>query len=64
MRKLLAIVAICALLSGCAHRAKMDNMPECVTEDSVSCVWHANRHGNGQGLSFYTDADGNPTYIN
>ena len=27
-------------------------MPECATEDSTNCFWHASEHGNGQGTSF------------
>lgn len=34
-------------------------LPPCATEDSVSCVWDASQRGNGQGRSFWTDADGN-----
>lgn len=35
----------------------------CATEDSVSCYWDATKHGNGQGRSFVTDAEGNVTYL-
>ena len=38
-------------------------LPECVSEDSVSCVWHAERHGNGVGRSFTTDANGEPHFF-
>lgn len=27
-------------------------LPECETEDSHDCVWHADVHGNGEGHSF------------
>ena len=35
----------------------------CPTEDSSSCVWLADVQGNGEGRSFYTDADGVVTYL-
>lgn len=27
-------------------------LPECATEDSTTCVWHADTQGNGEGKSF------------
>ena len=41
----------------------VERMPECPTEDSVSCVWHADQHGNHQGRSFWTDAYGTVHYL-
>lgn len=35
---------------------------ECVSEDSVGCTWHAERHGNGSGLSFDVSLSGVVTY--
>jgi hypothetical protein len=41
-----------------AERDPRPALPECVTEDSPSCVWHAERHGNGLGVSFVADDQG------
>lgn len=35
----------------------------CASEDSVSCVWHAPTRGNGRGMSFVTDDQGNIHYV-
>lgn len=37
--------------------------PACATEDSTGCYWDAATQGNGQGESFYTDAEGNTYYL-
>lgn len=37
--------------------------PSCATEDSVSCYWDAGRRGNHRGYSFWTDAAGDPHYL-
>jgi hypothetical protein len=37
--------------------------PECRTEDSVGCVWHAEQHGNHKGHSFWTEANGTVHYM-
>lgn len=38
-------------------------LPPCATEDSASCYWDASARGNGEGRSFYTDAEGNVYYV-
>lgn len=37
--------------------------PSCATEDSTACFWDAATQGNGQGESFYTDANGTTYYV-
>jgi hypothetical protein len=37
--------------------------PECRTEDSAGCVWHAERHGNHIGRSFWTEPNGTVHYM-
>lgn len=38
-------------------------MQPCEYEDSVNCFWDAQTRGNGEGMSFTVDADGNVTYV-
>jgi len=38
--------------------------PACQTEDSNGCFWDAEKSGNGLGVSFYADEDGNVYYMN
>jgi len=45
---LLAIMAMNFVLAASA----LATLPDCPTEDSNWCVWHADRQGNGQGSSF------------
>jgi hypothetical protein len=71
-RKILAYViigAILVLLPAAAwskvvlgSTSKTD-LPDCPTEDSINCYWDAKTQGNGQGRSFWTDADGNVHYL-
>jgi len=37
--------------------------PACETEDSNGCFWDAEESGNGLGVSFYADEDGNVYYM-
>lgn len=46
-----------------AQPAPEPRTPACATEDSTGCYWDATTRGNGQGESFYTDAEGNTYYI-
>lgn len=39
------------------------SMKPCQYEDSTSCFWDATNQGNGHGRSFYSDANGNVTYV-
>lgn len=41
-----------------AVEAPLTGTPACATEDSRDCLWDASTQGNGQGESFYTDANG------
>lgn len=61
--KIALVTALLAstILVGCGE--KEDRLPECVTEDAKGpCVWHADQSGNGSGLSFDVDGDGNVRY--
>lgn len=46
---------------------KATELPECDSDDGSSdanaCIWHADRHGNGQGDSFWIDEKGEVHYI-
>ena len=52
-----------AITSTAASHAPVPTIPACATEDSTSCYWDATTQGNGQGESFYTDAEGNTYYL-
>lgn len=62
MRRLLAygVIAV-VVLTGCKPEAttRPQDLPPCPTEDSgTNCFWDAKTQGNGQGHSFWVDADG------
>lgn len=45
-------------------KADLSKYPPCVTEDSSGpCFWNADTRGNGEGLSFFVEADGTVNYI-
>ena len=54
-------LALLSVIVGCDPSAPP--VPECPREDSVGCVWHAERHGNGEGRSFEVDLEGNVRYL-
>lgn len=47
-----ATVTIMAMSVAGEDRTLIDGYPACATEDSDNCYWDAERHGNGEGLSF------------
>jgi hypothetical protein len=53
--------AILAVAPGLAP--SLLHLAECPTEDSVACVWHADKHGNGLGQSFWVAQDGTVHYL-
>lgn len=60
-RIVLLVCAAVLVSSGCTHeprRASYLRMAPCPTEDSAGCYWDAKVRGNGQGESFWTEADG------
>jgi hypothetical protein len=46
-----------------APPAQASGWPPCPTEDSVGCVWDAQRQGNGLGVSFIAYPDGHVRYL-
>lgn len=48
------IIAIMLAMLSLFGPAMASTLPECPTEDSYQCVYHAERHGDGYGQSFVT----------
>lgn len=61
MTRLLALAALlAALVIGMIPRPidAIATLPACPTEDAAGpCIWDAQSRGNGQGTSFWVDAD-------
>lgn len=55
---------IAATVTGCAPtNTGMENVPACQYEEQDGpCFWDAKTSGNGQGVSFFVDADNNVYY--
>lgn len=60
-----AVVALFVLAAGvlALTMPSVPALPPCPTEDSTACYWDAQQHGNGDGRSFTTDANGTRTYV-
>lgn len=56
-------LAFTALTAPPAYVAPTPTVAACATEDDTACYWDASTQGNGQGESFYVDANGNAYYI-
>lgn len=62
VRAVLALLILAAGIVALTLPTSTPELPPCPTEDSVSCYWDAQQHGNGIGRSFTTDANGTVTY--
>jgi hypothetical protein len=56
-------LAFTALTAPPAYVAPTPTVAMCATEDDTACFWAADKQGNGQGESFYVDANGNAYYL-
>ena len=58
----LAAASGALLIAVAASQPHTPSIPPCEYEDSWGCYWDGGNFGNGEGLSFVVDEDGNYTY--
>jgi hypothetical protein len=64
IRRALVVAAMSALaLVGCSSGTGETALRSCESEDSTNCFWDASKQGNGRGMSFVVDQDGNVAYV-
>lgn len=60
---LVAVPATALITASVTAAPEQPRVATCATEDDTECFWVADKQGNGQGESFYTDANGTSYYV-